>query len=126
MRQRGGLSNVARTGRALDCAALFARKGVAVSSCDKYGFPKQKSYHYTKYGGERPANQLIRELARKGNYVCSLWVYHHCAADYTFSREGIDGYDADEAFLEFMEAGTPGTDAFTAGLFIKDWVPRGS
>lgn len=51
VRQRGGDANVAKVGRALDCAAMFARKGVAMAFCNKFDFPKQKSYHYSKHGG---------------------------------------------------------------------------
>ncbi len=71
VRQRGGDANVPKVGHALDCAALFARLGVATDFCVKYGFPKQKSYHYSTYGGEAPASKLITEFARKGHF-CSF------------------------------------------------------
>ncbi len=83
VRQRGGGASVARVGRALDCAAMFARTGVAAEFCAKFVFPKQKSYHYFKYGGEAPPSRLITELARKG-HVCCLWVSHECDDAYIF------------------------------------------
>ena len=74
VRQRGGDASVPKVGRALDCAALFARPGVATDFCVKYGFPKQKSYHYTTYGGEAPASKLITEFAREGQLLLPLGV----------------------------------------------------
>ena len=74
VRQRGGGANVARAGRALECAAMFARTGVAAELCAKFGFPKQKSYRYSKYGGEAPASKLITELAWKGHLLLCLGV----------------------------------------------------
>jgi hypothetical protein len=124
VRQRGGDSNVARIGRALDCAAMFARKGLAVQFCDKYGFPKQKSYHYTKYGGEVPANHLIREFARKGHYFCCIWVSHDCDDAFVFSREVIEGFEQDPLWLDFMCALPQESETFAQGMQIVNWQPR--
>lgn len=125
IRQRGGQSNVAKVGRALDCAAMFARKGLAVQFCDQYGSPKQKSYHYSKYGGEAPANYLVQEFARKGHYFCCLWVAHECEEHYIFPPEEVQGLEESAEFVTFMCAQDCDGATFAEGMKIKNWVPRG-
>ena len=58
----------------LDCAAMFARTGMAAELCAQFGFPKQKSYHYSKYGGEGPSSKLVTGFARQGQCVLPLGV----------------------------------------------------
>eukprot|EP00959_Pyramimonas_sp_CCMP1952_P211243 4421109-Pyramimonas_sp.AAC.1 len=62
----------------MHCAAAFANPGFPVNFGDQYGFPKQKSFHYTRYGGMAPANILARERARQGNYFGAAWADHDC------------------------------------------------
>ena len=124
VRQRGGDANVPKVGRALDCAAMFARTGVATHFCVRYGFPKQKSYHYSKYGGEAPANHLIKEFARKGHYFCCLWVSHDCDDAYVFVQEDIDSFEQGSDFVDCMLLLPVLSDTFAAGMVIVDWRPR--
>ena len=115
---------MARLGTALDCAAMFVRKGIAVEFCERYTFPKQKSCHYKKYGGDEPANTLIREYARKGNDFCSLWCASECEDDYRFSEEDIEGYKPGLDFLDWMCSLPAASASFAAGMDIVNWRPR--
>ena len=56
--QRGGEANIDKIGHMNYCAAMFARAGVANMFCERFGFPKLKSYHYTEYGGRPPQISL--------------------------------------------------------------------
>lgn len=94
--------------------------------CERFGFPKQKSYHYSRYGGEGPANHLIREFARKGHYFCCLWLAHDCDEAYRFSQEDIDGFEQGSEFLDYMCALPPESTTFAAGMQIVQWRPKGS
>lgn len=123
IRQRGGAANIAKIGTALDCCAMYARKGIAMEFCEKFGFPKQKSYHYSKYGGEIPANLLIREFARKGHFFCCLWLAHDCDHAYSYSDEDVKCYPSSPEFLDFMCGLPPESVAFAAGKLIDDWRP---
>jgi hypothetical protein len=125
VRQRGGDANVFKIGQALDCAAMFARKGVAVDFCRKFEFPKQKSYHYSKYGGDVPANVLIREFARKGHYFCCLWLVHDCDDGFRFSEEDVRGYESKQEFLDLMGSLSAESAAFAAARQIDKWRPKG-
>lgn len=126
VRQRGGDANIAKVGRALDCAAVFARKGVASQFCAKFQWPKQKSCHYSKFGGVSPANIVMNEFARKGNYFCSLWAASDCDDDFVFSREDLAGYRPSAEFASFAESLSNNLPANAAAIGISAWRPKGS
>ena len=77
----------------------------------------------TKYGGEAPANMLIREYARKGHYWCSLWCSHDCDDGHVFSAEDRAGYKSSMEFLDFMCMLPAESETFAAGMQIVNWEP---
>ena len=92
VRHRGGPECMRKTGEALYCGAMFARRSsppVAIPFCARYQFPSQKSFHYSVYG-ENDANQLSLEWTRIGNYFCALWVAQGCDPSYEFTADDIE------------------------------------
>ena len=93
----GGRWTFQHTGAAADGCSYFARAGQAQVWCRKFGFPRQRGYHYLKYGGPEGPHLLCNEICRRAQHFFDLWMR---SDDPVFRYSGVqrDAYTASEEF----------------------------
>ena len=97
IRIQGGEWTDEFAGEEADSAVCFAR-AAAKKWCDRFKWPKQRGFWFSRYGVE-DSNQLAREWARRGHYYFSLAAAHCDPDKYIYSEEDLAGYPPNLDFV---------------------------
>jgi hypothetical protein len=117
---RGGKWLHLTKNKTADTATCYCRAS-AIPFCDKFHWPKQKSYAYGKYKGVENANQLAKECARRGHHFASIWLISGSDDSFVFTDAHV--IEDDEAFLNCLLALDHMSDMFAEAVNLRKLFP---
>ena len=123
VRVLGGAWTLAHTGEVADGCSYFSRGGNPQAWCRRFSFPRQKGYHYRRYGGREGPHVMCNEIVRRAQYFYDLWL---CSPDsaFKYSEAHLAAYGEGGEFREWCTGLEPGSLLSRQAAAIRDLIPR--
>lgn len=118
----GGAWTLRHTGEVADGCSYFARSGDPTTWCRTFQFPRQRGYHYRKFGGRDAPHILCNEVAARAQHFYDIW----CGSDggsFAYSAEDLASYEAGAEFQAWFAELAPGSVAHRAALLVEQLYP---
>ena len=117
----GGAWTLAHTGEIADGCSYFARAGTAQLWCRVFAFPRQRGFHYRKYGREGP-HILCNEIARRAQFFYDLWLGSD-DADFSYTAELRASYEEGAEFQAWFAGLEPDSLLHRTALQVLQLFP---
>lgn len=104
-----------------DGAGGYARQGMVTSWCKRYGWPRQASFMFNKYGREG-AVQLSKEYCRRSHFYFMLFVQSG-TDDFAFTPEALQSYQEGSEWLDWLCSLGNEDPGFKRGLAMRAMAP---
>ena len=112
-----------KTGRSADKCTGFARGGWPQWWCDRYMFPRQRSFAFLTYERDN-ACMLAKEFCSRAEFFYRTWLLNHDAEfDFVFEQHHLDAYLESVPFLDWLLALSDEGPAFEAGVLLRSLCP---
>ena len=100
----GGSWTKTNIGVTADAAKGLARCQLAKMFCNKFNFPKEQTFTFSKFG-EVASSLMAHEYARIGNFFCDLWIEQSVEGQaFFFTDQMLDSIPADEDYVDWLLA----------------------
>ncbi len=123
VRVLGGAWTLAHTGEVADGCSYFCRGGTPHDWCVRFGFPRQKGFHYKRYGGREGPHVLCNEVVRRAQYFYDLWLCSSKPA-FVYSEAQLTAYEEGGEFREWCAAVEPGSLLLRQAAAVRSLIPE--
>lgn len=117
----GGRWTKENKGEAADGCSGFARSGAPAAWCKKYGFPRQATFMFRKFG-RQAASELAREYCRRGEHFYKVYVVSGEEA-FEYEEMHVEMYKETLQWLDFVVPLDADEPAFRRALEVRELKP---
>ena len=122
MRIQGGRWTFGHKGVLADAATCFSISYTR-HFCDRYRWPKQRGFAFSKYGQQEAIN-LATEWANRGNHFARIWYDAGCPDGFKFEPMGCHAFPETLEFVDWCLSSDPASTTWERIVEVRSAAPK--